>query len=1028
MRTPHAWRALIALVLTAAASTCEPAGSMRVADGQGSCPLIASAYEVAIAGPCARVTLRQTFRNPYERPIDAVYTFPLPERAAVDRMRFEIDGRSVVGIVLERGQAEQAYADAVAKGHVAARLDQERANIFTQSVGNIAPGATIEVIIGFIDAVRSDEGRRSYALPLVVGPRFIPGTPLPGAPVGTGSAPDSDRVPDASLITPPVAGSDTGHRASVRIELDAGLPMADLHVRTHPEAIITWRRPALATIALDGLVADRDVVVDWSFAGGQPQASALVHRPAYDEDGYVLVQLEPAALVAELGEEQARDLCFLIDVSGSMGGAPLEQARQAMRALIGAARPDDRMQVVVFASAAQRTFPGYVTADAAHVAEALAAIGSMQAGGGTQMMAGFDAVAADPVDAERVRLVVLLSDGYIGNDAEIVRMVATRSSARQRFIGLGIGSSVNRALFDGIAGAGGGLARVLLPSDDPGEAARALVARLRKPQMTGISIDWGGLAVSDILPSQLPDLFAGQPIEVLARLRGDGEAVVTVRGDVDGRTIALPVTLDLRFADDAHEPLAPAWARRAIADLAAQSIDGRLDAAEAADRTLALALRHQIVSERTSFVAVDGEKLKEWMGRSGLTVPVAVPLPAGIAATALPLTELSVEADATANQCWEGGGTGAFMAIGAGGAAGKLGVRSGGGKTRALARHGGVKHSEAAVDAGLRFAKRHQSPDGWWRVSAYDKNCIEQPPCEPGVAAIGADSDVLATARWLLAYLGTGYDHRMPSKYKQVVIRAIGALLSSQQVDGSFARHPQAHAAATLAICEVVAMSGDPAFRLPAERAVAQLIAARIPGADGAALAWADPAAPGRIDSRTTLEALRALTAATAAGIAVGDALPRARTWFDAAFAAANASLAAHTAAEFPLWWDPAGTAGPAGGAAMGLLAATLLGIGADPRVDALIMRVLAGAPRGWPTPVADLRTATDAMFLIGGAGWTTWNRIGRDLLIAAQERGGCPCGSWTAAGTGEPEAALGRLVVSAEATLALEVYYRIAR
>jgi Ca-activated chloride channel homolog len=995
-------------------------GALRVRTAAGAvveCPLRHTAYSASIAGLVAQVEVVQTFVNSFPEAVEAVYVFPLSHESGVNGLTMEIGDRRLVGALLKRADARAVYEQAKHEGKTATILDQERPNIFTQTVGNLPPGTEVRVRITYVERLAYDRGAYEFHLPLVVGPRYMPGSTIAGAPSGTGVHPDTDQVRDAARISPPVLlpGQRNGHDVAIRVGLDAGIAIRDLASTNH-QVTVERGTPATATVVLsaaDG-IPNKDFVLRYAVAGSKPEVSVVSHVSS--DGGWLQLVLQPAQVEAQLAVRRPRDLCFLVDVSGSMRGEPMAKVREAMRALLAKAGPDDRVQVITFASSMQKLFPAYLPATRETIASALDFSNGQQAGGGTEMLAGVQAALGDPLDSDRMRMVVMLTDGFIGNEAAIIGDVGTRCSDRIRFWCIGVGSSVNRFLIDGVATAGGGMGVVLGLNDDSTAVIDGLMSRLQSAQLDGVRIDWGGLPVTEVVPQRLPALWAGRPVLVSARFSGPASGVATVHGEVEGRPVAIAVPLTLPAQALGNPALRPLWARQQLGELRYLATTGQGYDREAA--MTELSLQYGVMTEYTSFVAVDERLVNP--GGAARRVNIAVPLPDGVTTAALPvLSREQLQELGQQGRDMHMGGSGAFFAIGAGGgAAGMFGSRSGGGRKRAVGVGGGSKASESCVEASLRFLKKHQSADGSWDAVAYPANCTEMPQCEPGFG--GPDDRVALTAEALLAYLGSGYDHQTANKYKLTVRKGMDLLLAEQAADGRWGQGLETHAQATQAIAEAYAMTNDPLLRQPAQRAVDRLLALRLAGADGAALAWGGD---GSIETVVTLAAVQALRSAYSAGLNVGDGVDRANLWLAAAAKGAVPGA-------FPAHWSRAGAHGDEPEA--GLLAAILLGRKAgDPLVDGLAAALLAKrlpAPAAVPGDLQRVLWATTALLQVGGTSWTAWNAPYRDLLINAQRKGdGCFDASWDAQGQSGPDAPRGRLHSTLHALLTLEVYYRYA-
>ncbi len=347
-------------------------GALRIIQEDGSiveCPLKHTDVKADVSGFIARVNITQTFQNPTEDAIEAVYVFPLPHEAAVDSMTMVIGERKVVGLIKRRDEARRIYEHALMQGQTAALLEQERTNIFTQSVGNIAPNQEVKIQISYVDVLKYDMGEYEFYFPMVVGPRFIPGAPV-SSPDSTPQelqgnvsppVPNTTRVPDAERITPPVLRPDVrnGHDISLTLSLDAGVPVQNLSVANHEAKVERDSdRRATVTLAPADSLPNKDFVVRYAVVGEKPEMAVLAHTGDYSRDasklgnGYFMLMIQPKE-DERLKKSPPREMVFLVDVSGSMRGAKTDKTRETMRHMLGFCREQDTVQVVTFASRAR---------------------------------------------------------------------------------------------------------------------------------------------------------------------------------------------------------------------------------------------------------------------------------------------------------------------------------------------------------------------------------------------------------------------------------------------------------------------------------------------------------------------------------------------------------------------------------------------------------------------------------------------------------------------------------------------------
>ncbi|MFQ5802220.1 MAG: VIT domain-containing protein [Candidatus Methylomirabilales bacterium] len=630
-------------------------GALRVktVDGVVEIPLRHTDVQAEISGFIARVKVTQTFFNPYDEKIEAVYVFPLPHTAAVDDMTMVIGDHRIVGVVKRRAEARAIYEQALMQGLTASLLEQERPNIFTQSVGNIKPHQEIVIEISYVDVLKYDMGMYDFHFPMVVGPRYIPGAPISKKPdlpdelkgkvgtvkgptegpdaKGTGWSPDTDRVKDASRITPPVLkpGYRTGHDISLSVRLDAGVPIQDIKIVNHQASLdrINESR-AVATLSPADSVPNKDFAMKYAVVGEKPEMALLAHSKGPGQ-GYFLLMIQPK-IDEHLAKAPPREIVFLIDVSGSMSGAPTKKVQEAMQQFFKLSKSDDTIQVVTFASRATKLFREPVPATAENVSRALNFTEGIRGGGGTEMLKGIKMVLNEPLDPERVRIVVMLTDGFIGNEAQIIEEVGRRAGDRIRFWVLGIGSSPNRFLLDGVAKVGGGMSAVIELRTDPTELVTQIVERIHRAQLAEIQIDWNGLSVFETYPRKIPELWAGRPVILFGRYGNGGSTTIELSGLAEGEPISYALDVTLPSEEREHGVLSKVWARNKIADLSSQMFYG--DTPEVVEEITQIALDYRLLTQYTSFVAVDESEVPP-IGEE-LTPPrrvvIPVPLPEGV--------------------------------------------------------------------------------------------------------------------------------------------------------------------------------------------------------------------------------------------------------------------------------------------------------------------------------------------------------------------------------------------------------------
>ncbi len=596
-------------------------------DGEplGACPLEHTSVSAEIAGFVARVRVTQTFENPFPDPIEAVYTFPLSERGAVDGMWIRTGDREIRGEIKRREEARRIYEQARDRGQLAALLDQERPNIFTQQIANLMPGARVEIVIEYVEPLRYEAGEFEFSFPTVVGPRFIPGAAT--GQQGTGWSPDTSRVPDASRITPPVTpeGTRSGHDLSIEVTLEAGVPILGIESPLHTVDVERdGKTRAVVALRNRREIPNRDFVLRYAVAGEELESGYLVHRDG--RDGYVSFVLLPPKRVRP-ADVAPRELVFVIDRSGSQSGRPLLKAKETMLWILERLNPNDTFQIVDFSSSASFLFERPMPVTHETKRRARAHIRSLEANGGTMMAEAIQRVTERRAEGNRLRIVTFMTDGYVGNDFEVISLVKSLRGT-SRWFPFGTGNSVNRYLLEEMARHGGGEVEYVL-LDAPGdEVARKFYDRIDAPVLTDVRLEFRDLDVYDVYPNQLADVWEERPLVIHARYRNPGKGRVILRGYRAGEAYSQEIEVDLPGREAEGDAIASMWARARVDDLMARDL-GALQGGAFPDvlreEIIEVALEHRIMTQFTSFVAVEDRVINQGGQQRTVTVPVEMP-------------------------------------------------------------------------------------------------------------------------------------------------------------------------------------------------------------------------------------------------------------------------------------------------------------------------------------------------------------------------------------------------------------------
>jgi len=619
-------------------------------------PLKQTQVKAKIAGNISRVEVVQKFENPFSEPLEAVYVFPLPDEAAVDDMEIKIGDRTIKADIKRRDEALEIYEKARQQGRTAGLLEQERDNIFTQSLANIKPGEKIEVTIRYTESLKFVGGDYEFVFPMVVGPRYIgrnsipPNAPLPREgdlnptpPLARGGQGGVNS--DADRINPPVMppGTRSGHDIAVSVEIDSGIPISNVRSTSHQ--IVTDRSGKIVSVKLanSDTIPNKDLILRYRVAGENTQATVLTQ--ADNRGGHFAAYLIPA-LNYKSNEIVPKDVVFLMDTSGSQQGEPLAKSQELMRRFIQGLNPNDTFTIIDFANTAKALSTAPLANTASNRQRAINYIDKLHADGGTELLNGIRTVMDFPAPKTgRLRSIVLITDGYIGNEKEVIDQVQRSLKPGNRLYCFGVGGSVNRFLIDRLAQVGRGTSQVIRQDEPSAEAAEKFFRQINNPVLTELQISWEGMGEKpEIYPIAPPDLFASQPLVLFGRKGDRTSGKLRIRGtQADGKTYEqiLPVNFapsvsvrqresnpaTVANTDFGNEAIAQLWARSRIKDLMNQMFGGETKSiVESVTNT---ALTYRLLSEYTAFVAVSEEVRVEPDG-SRRRVQVPVELPQGV--------------------------------------------------------------------------------------------------------------------------------------------------------------------------------------------------------------------------------------------------------------------------------------------------------------------------------------------------------------------------------------------------------------
>ena len=570
-------------------------------------PQLNTDVKIEITGMVAFARVIQVFENPGDEWLEGVYVFPLPEDAAVSHLTMDVGDRVIEGVIKEKEEAKKTYTEAKKEGKKVSLLEQERPNIFMMSVANIGPHELIKVELEYQQTVRFGNGVFSLRFPTVVSPRYISAQQtgiesssdefeLSGWAFASTEVPDAPRITSPSVVEP---GQDPDNLVSLEVILDPGFNLVNLQSLYHAVDVrYVNDEKAVIRLVNTWAVADQDFVLEWAPGKvSMPQAALFTENKSGEKFVYLMVM--PPAENVVTGYHVPREVIFVVDVSGSMDGPSIRQAKEALLFAVPRLQPQDRFNLIIFNDAVDKLFNYPVTGTNEHVEKALKYIRGLRAGGGTEIESALYEALDGGKNLNRIRQVIFLTDGSVGNEQYLFQMTRERLGDSRLFT-VGIGSAPNSYFMKNIAERGKGTFTYIGDVKEVKDRMEELYTKLENPLLTDIRLSFSNRADTEMFPDPIPDLYLGEPVTLVART-GEVPEKFVLSGYFAGRFWETEINAKGAGESDGISIL---WARQKIKSLM-DSLDGEADPEEVRKNVLATALRHHLVSKYTSLVAVD---------------------------------------------------------------------------------------------------------------------------------------------------------------------------------------------------------------------------------------------------------------------------------------------------------------------------------------------------------------------------------------------------------------------------------------
>jgi Ca-activated chloride channel family protein len=581
--------------------------------GVDQLPLKSTGAEVNIAGVIADVKVTQVYKNEGKQAIEAIYVFPASTKASVYGMKMTIGERTIIAKIQEKEKARQEYEQAKQEGKSASLLEQQRPNVFQMNVANIMPGDLIKVELSYTELLVPTDGVYEFAYPTVVGPRYS-------------NKPEAAAPPSEKWVQNPYQhqGEAPLYEFDITTKITASIPIQDITCTSH-KVNVSYEGAGLATVKLDSSEksgGNRDYILKYRLTGGQIESGLLLYQG--EKENFFLLMMQPPKQVTA-ANIPAREYIFIVDISGSQHGFPLEISKTLLRNLISNLKPDDTFNVMLFAGSSSMLSEKSLPANSENIAQAINVIDRQQGGGGTELLPALRKALALPMDEKRSRSIVISTDGYVDVEKETFEVIRQKLGNANMFA-FGIGSSVNRFLIEGIAHAGMAESFIITKPEEAASKADKFRKYVQSPVLTKVKTDFGNFEVYDVEPPAIPDVLAERPVIVFGKWKGDVKGTIKLNGISGDSPYSASIDAGSVKPSPTNSALRYLWARHRIAVLSDYNKLSKDD--KRIKEITQLGLDYNLLTEFTSFVAIDS-LVRNTDGKSE-TVKQPLPLPQGV--------------------------------------------------------------------------------------------------------------------------------------------------------------------------------------------------------------------------------------------------------------------------------------------------------------------------------------------------------------------------------------------------------------